>query len=65
MIRRRHANEVVAGQEREEGAVDHGTEIDEGTETDEADHGKERTVQKTIEETEADPEKGKGSGYTF
>lgn len=38
---RRGASGVVAGQKKDEDAVDHGIETDEGTEIDEAGHGKE------------------------
>ena len=58
VTQRKCVNEVVAGQEKDEDAVDHGTRTDEGTETDEADHGRD-------EETEADLEKGKGLQYFF
>lgn len=61
VIQGRCVNEVVAGRERDEDAVDHETETDEGTETEEADHGKELVAQKIIEEKEADLEKEKGS----
>ena len=67
MIQRRDVNEVVADPGRDDDVADRETEIaiDEETGIDEADHGKEQTTQKTVEETEADPEKEKGFAIIY